>query len=292
MRIGAAQSLAAFVLIASACATTRSNDIEPTGGPDASVQLQVPEVLAWEPEGPYDLKLNIVNYTPMILMAVEPKVEASDVTVYRMDGSVACRTPRAVQKVYEKWTIKGFQAGQHWEVKRDLKKNCPNLEPGLYRYEANYRMNTAEALRSLYSAFLGPQGGKILVKENATAMKYEDLVATVENPDAVDAGAAPAASPEPAATPATASSPAATAATSPATSAEPAAAAASTEPVPSAGEIRTCVDKELADRGLNAYGDPKGTTYDGNPPTDEYGRILYVASRNPGIRRACKIPKF
>ncbi len=285
MRIGAAQSLAALVVITSACATTSFQ--EPTGGPEAVVQLQVPEVLAWEPEGPFDVKLDIVNYTSMILMAVEPRVEASDVTVYRADGSVVCRTPRAVEKTYEKWAVKGLQPGQHWQVKRDLKANCQSLEPGLYRYEVNYRLNYAEALRSLLTGFLGPQGGKILVKEGATYMKYEDLVAAVDNPDAVEtaaaavpAAAAPAAGAEPAAT-----------SSSPAATVQPEVAAAS-EPIPSASEIRACVDKELSDRGLNAYGDPKGTTYDGNPPTDEYGRVLYVASRNPGIRRACKIPKF
>ncbi len=289
MRIGVAQSLAALVLIASACASTSNDIVEPTGGPEAVVQLQVPEVLAWEPDGPYDLKIQVVNYTSMILMAVEPRVEASDFTLYRMDGSVACKTPRAVQKVYEKYYVKALPAGQRWEVKRDLKKTCPNLTPGIYRFEANYRMNSAEALRSMYTAFLGPQGGKVLVKQDATSMKYEDLVATVENPDVFSAAAEPAAGTEPATASTTPDSPSAA---TPAAATEPAASATSTEPVPSAVEIRACVDKELADRGLNAYGDPKGTTYDGNPPTDEYGRILYVASRNPGIRRACKIPKF
>src|SRR5512147_1872635 len=178
MRIGLAPAFAALTVLASACASTQ----EPTGGPESAVQLQVPEVLAWEPGGPFEVKLSVVNYTKMILMAVEPKVEASDVTLYSLDGNVACKTPRAVTKVYEKFTTKGFQPGTRWEVKRDLHDFCPNLPAGLYRFEANYVMNSAEALRSLYTAHLGPQGGRVLLKEGATSLKYEDLVAAVESP--------------------------------------------------------------------------------------------------------------
>ncbi len=282
MRIGLAQWLAALLVVGSACASSRE---EATGGPEDPVQLIVPEVLAGEPGGPFDLKLGIANYTPMILMAVEPRVEASDVTVYRLDGTVACKTPAAVQKVYEKWAPKALQPGSRWEVKRDLREYCPLLGPGIYRYEANYRMNTAEALRSLYTAHLGPQGGKVLVKEGATSMKYEDLVAAVENPSEEEIAAQPLTEPSTEVNPDEAATP---------PPAEPGAAVAtvSNEPPPSAAEIRACVDKELLDRGLNAYGDPKGTTYDGNPPADEYSRILYVASRSPAIRRACTVPTF
>ncbi len=277
MRIGLAQSLAVFVGIASGCATAHT-----TGGPDAPVQLQVPEVLAWEPEGPFDLKFAISNGTQMTFFIAEPKVEASDVTVYGLDGTVVCRTPRAVQKVYEKWAVKQLFPGKHWELQRDLRKDCPHLGPGTYRYEANYRANSAEnATNSLYQAVLGPQGGKVLVREGATAMKYEELVAEVAKPATPAASAA-----EPAAGGA---EPAAAGAAEPAAGAQPAAAA---EPMPSAAEIRACVDKELRDRGLNAYGDPQGTHYDNGTPVEESGRILYVASRNAAIRRACKIPMF
>lgn len=284
MRTGLIQSLAVLVSMASGCATTH----EPTGGPEAAVQLQVPEVVAWEPDGPQEITLSVVNYSRMILMAAMPKTEASDVTVYDASGKVRCKTPVAVQKTYEKYEVQAIQVGQRWEIKRDLKEYCGDLAPGVYRYEANYRMNYAEALRSLYVAFLGPQGGKILVRQDAAGMKYEDLVAAVEHPEVLatlDAEEKAAAQPQ-AAQPGEAQ---------PAGQVQPAAAPPpeSAGPVPSAAEIRACVDKELADRGLNAYGDAKGTRYEsGRPPVDEFGRILYVASRNPGIRKACKVPRF
>lgn len=50
---------------------------------------------------------------------------------------------------------------------------------------------------------------------------------------------------------------------------------------------RECVDRELAARGLNPFGDKQGTEYPGEPPADDEGRILYVAGRNAEIRRAC-----
>jgi len=277
MRIGVAQLLTAFVVIASACATAHS-----TGGPDAPVQLQVPEALAWDTDGAYDIPIVLANSTRMILMAVEPKVEASDVTILRADGSVACKTPRAVEKTYPKWTPGSLGPGTHWKAKRDMKQFCAVLAPGVYTYEVNYIFNNAdESLTTLYKAHLGPQGGKILVKQDATAMKYEDLLAALEHPEAFNV---PAAEPD-AAAPTTAGDAA--------PPAGQAAVAVASTAAPSAAEIRACVDRELHDRGLNAYGDPKDTTYPGgNAPVDEFGRILYVASRNPGIRKSCNIPMF
>ena len=57
----------------------------------------------------------------------------------------------------------------------------------------------------------------------------------------------------------------------------------------SADVFRACVDRELSARGLNAYGDPGGTTYPGGPPAPEGGRVLYVAGRIEEIRLACSL---
>jgi hypothetical protein len=148
-------------------------------------------------------------------------------------------------------------------------------------------MNNAEALRSLYTAHLGPQGGRVLLKQGATNLKFEDLVAAAASPEAAALVGEPVAATDPAAGAAPAAAGAGT------TAAGADAPIAAGEPAPSAAEIRACVDKELRERGLNAYGDPEGTTYaGGNAPVDEYGRILYVASRNPAIRKAGKLPNF
>ncbi len=276
MRVGLVPTLASFVLLA-ACASTQKVQ----GGADSPVQLQVPDYLAWDLDGPFEVPISIVNCTPMILMAVEIRPESSDVSIMDSTGKVVCKTPRAVEKVYEQWRVKALQVGQRWELKRDIREYCQNLGPGAYRYEVNYRLNSSEtALRSQYVAFLGPISGKLLVQRDATAMKYEDLVAVLDNPGLLDGAAAEAGAGEPA----------------PAAQAKDQPAPASGEAAPAGvevSEIRACVDKELADRGLNAYGDPKGTKYaDGKTPVDEFGRILYVASKNPSIRKACKVPMF
>jgi hypothetical protein len=262
MRIRPAPSLAVILGICSACATVR-----PTGGPDSPVQLQVPAALAWEPGGPFDIRLVIANGTSMTFWIAQPKAEASDVTVYQPDGAIACKTPAAVEKVYERWAGSQLAPGKPYELHRDLRKDCPPLRPGVYRYEANYRANSVEGFpSSLYRATLGPQEGRILVREGATGM----------TPAEVEAAVWPAQTTVP-----SAPEPAETAMPSPA--AEPGASA-------SPAGIRACVDRELRDRGLNAYGDPPGTKYDGGLPAEESGRILYVGARNEAIRRACKLP--
>ncbi|HTN50776.1 MAG TPA: hypothetical protein VML50_00110 [Anaeromyxobacter sp.] len=263
MRVRLAQSLAVLVGIASGCATAHRT----TGGPEAPVQLQVPEVLAWEPEGPFDIHMAVSNGTPMTLQIVQAKPEAAEVTVYRLDGKVACQTARAMRKTYQVYYVEKLQPGRHMELALDLHRDCARLEPGVYRYEANYIANAAEGVpSSLYQATLGPQGGKVLVKRGATSMKYEELLAAVEHPEAFEALVA-------------------------ADAAAAASAADAAGADASAAEVRACVDAELRGRGLNAYGDPQGTKYQ-SPPVDEPSRILYVASRNPAIRKACNIPVF
>jgi hypothetical protein len=64
------------------------------------------------------------------------------------------------------------------------------------------------------------------------------------------------------------------------------------EPPPRAPE-GSCLDRELAARGLNAFGDPQGTMYAGGTPLfDErtgasIPREQYVFSRHPELASAC-----
>lgn len=270
MRTRLAPSFAALMLAGSACATAHG-----TGGPDAPVQLVVPDVLAWEPGGPFELPLTLVNGTSMPFWIAEPKVEASDVTVYALGGDVVCRTPAAVQRVYEKWAATTLRPGRPRKLSRDLRDDCPALRPGVYRYEAHYRFNGVESMpNSLYRAMLGPQGGRILVREGATGMDEAAMTAALRATPPAGPSAGPSA---PAADPVTAAAPAP---------------AAAPERALSPTEIRACVDRELRDRGLNAYGDSQGTTYADGVPVQESGRILYVSGRNEAIRRACQVPAF
>lgn len=60
------------------------------------------------------------------------------------------------------------------------------------------------------------------------------------------------------------------------------------------GERNLCIERELAHRELNEFGDPLGTTYTGSGPpgvTTTVGRFRYVLKRRPDIAAACtKLP--
>jgi len=62
---------------------------------------------------------------------------------------------------------------------------------------------------------------------------------------------------------------------------------------PPPAQPQSCLDQQLASRGLNEFGDPPGTNYPGGTPlfdertgkrTDRAG---YILSRHPDIARAC-----
>ncbi len=272
-------SIAAAALLAAGCASTSSG-----GGYQAPVHLKAPELLAWEPEGPFDLKLVVFNGTGMMIEIVAAKPEEAQVTLFREDGTVACKTPKPARKTYEIWWIRKLPARSGMDLRLDVRRDCKDLAPGVYRYEAIFVASTAHgAPGHLYQGTFGPEKGAVLVREGATKLKYEELRAALAPRPESAAPAAAAATPD-------GSAPAADGAAPAANATEPAPATAD-EPATSPADIRACVDRELAARGLNAYGDSKGTTYD-SPPVDEYGRILYVASRSPAIRQACGIPRF
>lgn len=67
-------------------------------------------------------------------------------------------------------------------------------------------------------------------------------------------------------------------------------------PVPPPGATaatQSCLDAELARRGLNEYGDPPGTMYAGGTPLFDEStgkrtdREAYVFAQHPEIARAC-----
>jgi hypothetical protein len=65
-------------------------------------------------------------------------------------------------------------------------------------------------------------------------------------------------------------------------------------PTPQAQEApQSCLDRQLAAKGLNPFGDPEGTMYAGGTPLfdEKTGRMTpreqYVLARHPDIARAC-----
>jgi len=66
-------------------------------------------------------------------------------------------------------------------------------------------------------------------------------------------------------------------------------------PVPPAAPAGSCLDRQLAAKGLNPFGDPEGTMYAGGTPLfdEKTGRSTpreqYVFTRHPDIARACGV---
>jgi len=67
-----------------------------------------------------------------------------------------------------------------------------------------------------------------------------------------------------------------------------------TAPTPQAqAPPQSCLDRQLAAKGLNPFGDPEGTMYAGGTPLfdEKTGRMTprdpYVLARHPDIARAC-----
>ncbi|HYD52383.1 MAG TPA: hypothetical protein VEA99_07140, partial [Gemmatimonadaceae bacterium] len=77
-----APTLAAAALLVAGCASSQS-----AGGYQAPIRLTVPELVAWEVDGPFDLKLVVFNGTSMQIQIVGMKEEAAQVTLFRPDGT-------------------------------------------------------------------------------------------------------------------------------------------------------------------------------------------------------------
>ncbi len=64
-------------------------------------------------------------------------------------------------------------------------------------------------------------------------------------------------------------------------------------PAPPGAPPQSCIDRQLAEKGLNPFGDPEGTMYAGGTPLfdEKTGRTLpreqYVLAKRPDIARAC-----
>jgi len=70
-------------------------------------------------------------------------------------------------------------------------------------------------------------------------------------------------------------------------------AAACRESAPQPGQAQSCLDRQLAAKGLNPFGDPTDMMYAGGSPLfnektgESTPREQYVYSRHPDIARAC-----
>ncbi len=262
MRVTRPSLLAALCL---SCATAQLD-----GGPASPLRLDVPEAVGWEPGGPFPLELTVHNASGHRLTLAQPRPEAVQVKIFRAsDGKLACRTPSPSRTSAEGWDAKPVLASQGLRVKLDLWPYCRHLAEGVYRYELVYVANPAATSEPVFTGTVGPRAGRIAVGTGLSGDESALAAALSQPPPASTAGET--APQEPAAAPP--GSPGA-------------------QPARSAESIKACMDRELAARGLNAYGDPQGTTYSNGPPADEGGRVLYVLGRNAEIRAACHVQGF
>ncbi len=239
------------------------------GGPLSPVRLDTQDAVGWEPGGPFPLELMVYNASGHRLVLARPKADALQVKVFRASGEPACRTPSPTRAQVEGWDARAVQASQGLRFTVDLWPYCRDLPEGLYRYEATYVANPASASEVVFTGTLGPRSGRIAVGRGLSSDEAAlAAVLATPSPSPAELGRGPGGG---------------------AASGAPSA-PTSREQSPEA--IRACMDRELAARGLNAYGDPQGTTYPGGPPADEGGRVLFVLGRNPEIRAACRIQGF
>jgi hypothetical protein len=242
------------VALCLSCASTQLD-----GGPDSQVRLDTRDAIGWEPGGPFPLELTVYNASGHRLVLAQPRPEATQVKVFRAsDGALVCKTPSPSRVTGEGWDAKGVRSSQGLQVTIDLWPYCQNLPQGVYRYELVYVANPAAASEVVFTGTLGPRRGEIAIGPGLSSDEAA-LAAALSRPS---------------------------------TEGPPPASSSSAAAAPSAQSVVACMDRELAARGLNAYGDPQGTTYPSGPPADEGGRVLYVAGRNPEIRAACHIQGF
>lgn len=266
-------TLAAAAAVSISCAAAQHS-----GGAESPVRLDTQATVGWEPGGPFMLDLTVYNATGHRIMLVQPVKESLQVKVFRAsDGKLMCKTPSPTHKTFEGWFAKDVQTSSGLRLQVDVWPYCRQLPQGIYRYEAVFVANPATGMSNIsFTGTLGPQGGRIAVSagvsNDETALAAALAAADAERPAAEGAAEGPAEG---------------------VAAEQPVAEAPEKAAAPDSPEaVRACVDRELAARGLNAYGDPQGTRYDDRPPVDEGGRVLYVASRSAEIRVACRIRGF
>jgi hypothetical protein len=264
---------AVFALALVALAGCASTGSKVRGGPGSTVQLVVPEAVAWEPGDDFIVPVTVFNATKMMLQIAQPGDDSVEFTLYKPDGSRACGSPRVTWHQVEPFRIQRVRPLTGMPYKAKFDAYCQDLASGVYRYDISYHASSPSDsfTDAVWTGQLGPLSGRVLLRSGARGLKYEELLAAFEAKEGSPEATAVAAAADAAA--------AAEAASTPGAAGDPAA-------------VRACVDKELAARKLNAYGDPAGTQYANGPPTDEYGRVLYVASRFSAIRKVCGISGF
>lgn len=228
------------------------------GGGEAEVRLAANPDVRWETEGPHEVTVVLENAGSARVAIPEPSAAHAQVVVTEAGAArVVC---------HEDAALAAADAQVIDLAPRERRALAVRLEscdppPGEYRYELSYVVPQARG--ATWSGRVGPARGRILVQRSAAVVEQPASRRTVAPPrHPAPAGAAPA-SPHP----------------------PPA--------VPGLGPASlACVDRELARRGLNAYGDPVATLYPDGPPVlaSEVERQRLLLERYPDVATLCLVP--
>jgi hypothetical protein len=147
-----------------------------------------------------------------------------------------------------------------------------HLAPGAYRYEAAYVIPDVPGAR--WAGRLGPEHGRIVVQRSTAVIDRPASRAAVSPPGPGGTGSGRTPEPDVEVTPA------------------PANPHLRPGVSPLGPSSLSCVDRELARRGMNAWGDPAATIYPEGPPTlsSDVERQMMILERYPDIATLCRVP--
>ncbi|WP_248344747.1 hypothetical protein [Anaeromyxobacter paludicola] len=277
------RALCPAALLAAACAHAPPPPLSDPPLPQARLALRAPERIT-APLGPTRLAVRLRNEgnrwalleVDPHLLAVEGRDEAGHPLLCRAPKRARARAPLELRP------------GASRTLVVHLEDRCAVATPGSYTLLFSYRAPAAEGQEPYEVA---PVEVKLTVAPASAPPAPSPAPAPAAGgpAEAVPSPAAPAA-------PATPAAPAPRADAAPATPAPPASPPGAAAPAPGPDGVaarNACVDRELARRGLNAFGDRPGTVYAGGTPLfdERTGRTAdrheHVLSRQPSIAAAC-----
>ena len=187
---------AVFALALVALAGCASTGSKVRGGPGSTVQLVVPEAVAWEPGDDFIVPVTVFNATKMMLQIAQPGDDSVEFTLYKPDGSRACGSPRVTWHQVEPFRIQRVRPLTGMPYKAKFDAYCQDLASGVYRYDISYHASSPSDsfTDAVWTGQLGPLSGRVLLRSGARGLKYEELLAAFEakegSPEATAAGAA------------------------------------------------------------------------------------------------------
>lgn len=236
------------------CAASCAHRFGAAPGPE--LQLSIPRDVRWEQGTPRELPVVLENGGARPLGIPELSPAHIYVAVFPEAGRIPVCIKEAEHGVSEAGRTSELRPGEERRVIVRL-PGC-DVAPGTYRYEAWYHPPAGDE-----GARIGPEIGRIVMRAS-TEVDVPVSSRNVSPPGSAEPPTTPAAPPNPHFRPG----------------------------APTFGpQAGACIDRELGDRGLNAYGDPAGTMYPDGPPTlsSDVERQRMIFERYPELATACSV---